>query len=105
MTLTETQTGVWQASGELTFTTCADSWDALLATLRGSQLRLDVTGLIRVDSAGLATLLAWVGEAQQRKVAVQLVGASEQLLQMARVSGVDTVLPLQWQADGVAVNG
>ena len=104
MTLTETQTGVWQATGELTFSTSADSWEPLLAMLRGEPLRLDVTGLIRVDSAGLATLLAWFAEAQRRKVAVQLVGASEQLLQMARVSGVDTVLPLQWQVDDVAVN-
>lgn len=99
MTLTETTPGQWQASGELTFSTSTDSWQGLLDSLRGENVQLDVAGLTRVDSAGLATLVAWLAEARRRQVAVRLTGANEQLLQLARVGGVDTVLPLHWQAN------
>lgn len=102
MTLTETTPGQWQARGELTFGTSADSWQGLLDSLRGETVQLDVAGLSRVDSAGLATLVAWLAEARRRQVAVRVIGATEQLLQLARVGGVDTVLPLHWQANLVA---
>lgn len=104
MTLTEVASGQWRLTGELTFATSADSWSPLLACLQGKTVKLDVAGLIRVDSAGLATLVAWLAEARRRQIAVELLGANEQLLQLARVGGVDTVLPLQWQTE-VAVNG
>ncbi|HEX4911985.1 MAG TPA: STAS domain-containing protein [Permianibacter sp.] len=104
VTLAEVASGQWRLTGELTFATCADSWSPLLACLQGNAVKLDVAGLIRVDSAGLATLVAWLAEARRRQISVELLGANEQLLQLARVGGVDTVLPLHWQAD-VAVNG
>lgn len=103
MTLTELKPGRWQAAGELTFATCTDSWPALLASLQGSALQVDLAGLRRIDSAGLATLVAWLSEAHRRAVSVKLVAATEQVLQLARVAGVDSLLPLQWDSDA-AVN-
>lgn len=99
MTLTEVKPGHWSAVGELTFTTSGDAWQPLQACLSadGAGVQLDVAGLTRVDSAGLATLVAWLAIAKNRQIGVQIVGATEQLLQLARVGGVDTVLPLQWQ--------
>ena len=102
MTLTEVANGHWRLIGELTFATSTDSWSPLLTCLQGSAVKLDVAGLIRVDSAGLATLVAWLAEARRRQISVELLGANEQLLQLARVGGVDTVLPLQWQTDAAA---
>lgn len=102
MNLTEAKPGHWLATGELTFATSADSWPRLLDCLRATAVQVDVSRLTRVDSAGLATLVAWQAEAGRRGVAVQLLGANEQLLQLARVGGIDGVLPLQWPADSAA---
>ena len=119
MTLTETTPGHWLAVGELTFATCSDCWlplqDCLSSdsqagdTAAGNRppaerLQLDVSGLTRIDSAGLATLVAWLSSATCRQISVQLLGPTEQLLQLARVGGVDTVLPLHWQTT-VAATG
>ncbi len=99
MTLTETRPGYWQLAGELTFATATDAWQPLLDCLNQPTIQLDVSALTRVDSAGLATLVAWFAEAGRQQRTVQVVGASCQLSQLARVGGVDGILPLHWQAE------
>jgi len=100
VTLTETRPGYWQLAGELTFATATDAWLPLLDCLNQPTVQVDVSTLERVDSAGLATLVAWLAEAGRQQRSVQVVGASAQLLQLARVGGVDGILPLHWQAGG-----
>lgn len=99
MTLTETRPGYWLLAGELTFATATDAWLPMLDCLNQPTVQLDVSALSRVDSAGLATLVAWLAEAGRQQRTVQVLGASAQLLQLARVGGVDGILPLHWQAD------
>jgi phospholipid transport system transporter-binding protein len=99
VTLTETRPGYWLLAGELTFATATDAWLPMLDCLNQPTVQLDVSALSRVDSAGLATLVAWLAEAGRQQRTVQVLGASAQLLQLARVGGVDGILPLHWQAD------
>ncbi len=99
MTLTETRSGYWLLAGELTFATATDAWLPMLDCLSQPTIQLDVSALTRVDSAGLAILVAWLAEAGRQQRTVQVVGASAQLLQLARVGGVDGILPLHWQVD------
>lgn len=95
MTLTPEADGILRLEGELGFATAADIWHQLLSQ-SGTLIRLDLSGVHRIDSAGVATLVAFIAHAKAQNIEVSLKGASPQLLSMARVSGVDTMLPLGW---------
>ena len=95
MTLTPNGDGVLRLEGELGFHSSEKVWDRLIAEKR-EKLVLDLSGLTRIDSAGVATLVAFVKHSRERQMEVTLSGAPAQLLTMARVSGVDTMLPLAW---------
>jgi phospholipid transport system transporter-binding protein len=53
----------------------------------------DFSGVTRVDSSALALLLAWLRRAKARGSAVELRALPEPLLALARLYGVDTLLP------------
>lgn len=57
-------------------------------------LRIDLSAVTRSDSAGLALLVDCLREARARDLVLQYVSMPEQMLAMARVSGLDAVLPL-----------
>jgi len=48
----------------------------------------------RSDRAGLALLVEWLREARQTGQSVRFFNMPAQMLAMARVSGLDQVLPL-----------
>jgi phospholipid transport system transporter-binding protein len=54
---------------------------------------LDLSGLDRTDSAGLAALVALLAWAHRNSLSVELASPSPQLLALARVSGVQDILP------------
>lgn len=96
MTLTPEQDGLLKLDGELGFATVEEIWDALLQQEQ-KQVKLDLSKVHRIDSAGVATLVAFMAHAKEQGIEVKMTGASSQLLSMARVSGVDTMLPLSWK--------
>jgi anti-anti-sigma factor len=59
---------------------------------RPSDLRLDLSGLERVDSAALATLVAWKGWARARGLRLVYLGAPPALAALARLSGIGDLL-------------
>ncbi len=65
-----------------------------LAVPGEGDVTVDLSGVGRVDSAGVALLLEWVREARHRGRALVFRGVPAQLLAIARVSGVDNILPL-----------
>lgn len=65
-----------------------------LAVPGDGEVAVDLSGVGRVDSAGVALLLEWVREARAHGRALVFRGMPAQLLAIARVSGVDTILPL-----------
>ncbi len=56
--------------------------------------RLDLSGVARADSSGLALLLELNRRARARGAALEFVGAPTKLRQMATFFGLDTVLTL-----------
>lgn len=82
-------------SGELNFSTVPallERGAALFAT-GGDRIRLDLGGVTRADSAGLALLVEWLRIARRRHADIEIRNMPEQLRAIARVSGLDGILP------------
>jgi phospholipid transport system transporter-binding protein len=57
-------------------------------------LTLDLQGIERTDSAGLALLLEWLRNAQQKNKTIRFRNIPPQLQSMIRLSGLDDILSL-----------
>jgi phospholipid transport system transporter-binding protein len=82
---------VVKLEGELTLGTVAACFERALPD---GDLVLDFSGVTRVDSSALALLLAWLRRLKARESAVELRELPESLLALARLYGVDALLPL-----------
>ncbi|MEO5702571.1 MAG: STAS domain-containing protein [Gammaproteobacteria bacterium] len=88
--------GCFILSGALTFATVPHVYaqgNAVFAESGGS-LTLDLQGIKHTDSAGLALLLEWMRTAQHQDQHIHFKNIPAQMLSIARLSGLDTVLPL-----------
>jgi phospholipid transport system transporter-binding protein len=76
-----------------------DSVPALYATglqrLAGEDLLVDFSQVETVDSAAVSMLLGWERAAQRTARELQVKGLPEDLLSLARLYGVDKLLPQQ----------
>ncbi len=59
------------------------------------EVRVDLQHVERADSAGVALLVEWMREARSRGVDIVFLNIPAQMLSIARVSGLDQVLPLR----------
>jgi phospholipid transport system transporter-binding protein len=87
--------GRYRVTGPMTFETAAglaEQGERLAGS--GQPLRLDLSAVEHVDSAGVAVLLDWLATARARKRELIFEAAPEQLVAIARVSGVETLLGL-----------
>jgi len=84
--------GSTEISGDLTLKTMPE-WLAKADTL-GAAGRLELSGISRADSSGLALLLELNRRARARGAALEFVGAPSQLRTMATFFGLDAVLKL-----------
>lgn len=79
--------------GELTFATAARALaDGARALAAGQQTRLDLTGLTRADSAGLACMVALAAQARRAGRQLVVVNWPAGLLALAEVCGVAPLL-------------
>jgi phospholipid transport system transporter-binding protein len=86
--------GRYALSGELTFATVPGLWrPAGQAFDQGATVRLDLSGITRVDSAGIALLIELTRAVRRGGGEIRLEHASAQLMAIAEVSGLDQVLP------------
>ena len=91
----ESQTGLCRASGALEFSTAADAHAQLQRCLvAGVRVRIDCSALERIDSAGLAVLLDTVALAREQGVELTYVELPAGVLRLARLSGVEALLPV-----------
>jgi len=85
-----------RVSGELTFATVT----TLLAQSRplferlGEHIEVELGGVERADSAGLAILIEWMRLAKNRGGSIRFSRLPEQMLAIAVASELDTLLPL-----------
>ena len=85
--------------GELTFDAVPGLCKELESLFkRGPRLCVDLSGVERVDSAGLALLIEWTRLTRASGHSLEFVKAPQALLTIARVSGVERMLPFL-QAD------
>lgn len=86
---------VLNVSGELSFASVPallEQGNALLAG-RGARIQIDLVGVTRADSAGLALLIEWLRVARHHRTSIEFRNIPPQMLAIARVSGLDGLLP------------
>ncbi len=94
--LQETSEGEVSLSGVLSFGSVNEALDAMQPLIDSrSSLLIDLSGVERADSAGLALLVEWISQAQQKGIRLSYCEIPQQILAIARVSGLDTVLPIE----------
>jgi len=82
--------GTVAVRGELRFGTVAKLCRSIdFSALPGSAVTVDLSGVDRVDSAGLALCLEWVSQAQGQAVAITFRSAPEQLQRLVRMNRLD----------------
>lgn len=87
--------GRWRISGPLNFVTVpelSERADALFE--QQGDLDVDLSEVQRSDSAGVALLVEWMGEARRRAVRIRYLNMPAQMLAIARVTSLDQILPL-----------
>ncbi|MGB1108897.1 MAG: STAS domain-containing protein [Gammaproteobacteria bacterium] len=88
------ETGRFRVSGELTLATVAGLVGRVDAHIQGDALVLDLSGVTRSDSAGLALLMEWERRALARGAKLHYTGMPAQLASIAELSDLADVLPL-----------
>jgi phospholipid transport system transporter-binding protein len=93
--------GCWVLTGDLSLVTVSAVWqrrEELLGALPGASraepLVVDLGGVSRTDSAGLALLIGLLREARKRDLRLQFATIPEQLRSLAQLSGVSVLLGL-----------
>ena len=93
--LVENEEGDWQLQGELGFASVPSILRHAGVNMPGKkQLRVDLKGVTRSDSAGLALLVEWLRESELAGNQIEFVNVPAQLLSIARVCGLDDILSL-----------
>lgn len=84
--------------GELGFATARALWrDAADYLPAAGTVSIDLAGVTRADSAGVALLIHWTRIQRDHGGGVEFVNIPVQMRSIARVSGVDGILPLSDQ--------
>ena len=92
--------GVVHIHGHLDRDTLAKNWWCMLNSAEKASLAklgkcvLDLGDVERIDSAGLAWLINAVRDSKGHNIDVSLAQVPDKLLKLARISEVDTLLPV-----------
>lgn len=82
--------GQYTVSGDLTFATINQKTVNLCAIPAGtSQICIDLAEVNKTDSAGLALMIEWIRIYQQKQIDISFKHIPEQLLALAKLSGLD----------------
>lgn len=95
--LTVARDGTHSLRGRLTFATVQSVNEALLGLLEQKSrepILLDLSAVYAADSAGLALLLDTAEQASDRGHSLRFRNLPQELLDLARISNVESLLPL-----------
>lgn len=93
--LTQTAPGQFLLEGELNFfnvNRALSKADTLFHRL--PEIRVDLRGVTRSDSAGLALLIEWTRSAGRANQKILFDNLPQQMLSIAGISGLDGILPM-----------
>lgn len=91
-TLIDSGPNDWQIEGELTFDTVAALYRRGAALMPEGDLAVSLSGVTRVDSAGLALLVYWQRQADSGGFRIEFSGVPEQLVNLAQVADLHAVM-------------
>lgn len=87
--------GLYAVSGELTFDTVPAVWQETRDWFtEGGAVVIDLAGVNRADSAGLALLLEWLRGAERRDARVAFEHLPVQIQAMAHLTALESVLEI-----------
>lgn len=85
--------GQVKISGDLTFETVSGLRERGAEVLQGdADVTLDLNEVTRADSAGLALMVEWLKQAKRKDASLQVVNMPDQMLAIARMSKLDSIL-------------
>jgi phospholipid transport system transporter-binding protein len=94
--LVENVDGSWLLQGELGYLSVpAVLQHAGVDMLGKEKVTVDLKGVTRADSAGLALLVEWLRESENAGNSIEFVNVPAQLLSIARVCGLEEILSLK----------
>lgn len=83
-------------SGALTRATITPAFDKQYRQLiHGERIILDLAGINQIDTAGLAWILLLIELAASKKCQISLLNLPDDLIKLAKLSAVDTLLPIE----------
>jgi phospholipid transport system transporter-binding protein len=81
--------------GELSFETVPGLYASSMAAMESAgEIIMDLHGVTRTDSAGLAMLIEWMRFAHRKTVNIRFKNLPAQMLAIAKVSRLDRILPV-----------
>jgi len=99
-TLIETAKGRWLLEGDLSFSSAPAMLKLSARGLTVSrEIQVDLQGVTRADSAGLALLVEWLRESERAGKVITFTNVPEQLLAIAVLCGLDEILSFKSNRD------
>ncbi|NOR40126.1 MAG: STAS domain-containing protein [Gammaproteobacteria bacterium] len=90
--------GYWLLEGELGFSSVPAVLEhAGVEMLGNAALKVDLKGVSRADSAGLALLVEWLRESERNGNEISFINVPVQLVSIARVCGLHEILSFPQQ--------
>jgi phospholipid transport system transporter-binding protein len=87
--------GRYALSGEVGFATAGRLLDEGLVAFAGqASIEVDLAGMSSADSVGLALLIEWTRRARSDGRQISFRAVPARLIDIARISGVDDLLPI-----------
>lgn len=95
VTLSQRGAGVWHLAGVLDMTSVPTLSDAAHALADAPKVLVDLCDVTRMDSAGLALLVDWQGQARGRRTTLRFRNLPADIAGIAEVYGLGAVLPAE----------
>ncbi|XSG85642.1 MAG: STAS domain-containing protein [Methylohalobius sp. ZOD2] len=94
--LENTGPGQMKVEGDLIFATATALWKISQRRMAAADgdITIDLAGVRRADSAGLALLVEWLRLAQRQNRRIHFTHLPEQLLTMAKTYDLESLLPI-----------
>ncbi len=85
-----------QVHGELDFDSVAHLWEATETLFQAAEpvCCIDLGGVQHSNSAGVALMVEWLGQARRRQWPLRFVNVPRQMRAIIEVADLETVLPL-----------
>ena len=81
--------------GELDFDSVARLWEITESLFQAEPIhRIDLSGVLRSNSAGVALMVEWLRQARRRQQPLAFVNIPKQMRAIIEVAELETVLPL-----------